>query len=89
MSIVESLKRLFDPATQRREEGEQEAARELPEDGEDGDPPGFDVPVAVRHDERRLHRCRICDHEADRAGFCPVCLADTMIAVEPARRGPR
>lgn len=79
MSIVWSLKRLFDPAAHYLEEGEQHAEREQPHHTESGDPPRFEV--ATRTPEQgppSRFRCRVCGYESRSAAYCPDCLADTM-----------
>lgn len=64
MSIVESLKRLVDPAQARQEEAERKSARELPIREAEAGPPGF--------------RCRVCGQLGRDAMFCADCLAATM-----------
>jgi hypothetical protein len=64
MSIVESLKRLVDPAAERAEAAERKAAREQPIHEAAGDPPDF--------------RCRVCGELGKDAMFCADCLAATM-----------
>jgi len=63
MSIVESLKRLVDPAQARHDEAELQSAREQPVREVEG-PPGF--------------RCRVCGGLGRNAMFCAECLAATM-----------
>jgi len=66
VSIVESFKKLVDPARARQEEEERRADRERPDaDGEGGPPPP-------------KRRCRVCGHEGPEPQFCPDCLAETM-----------
>jgi Smr domain len=66
VSIVESLKRLFDPAAARQEEAERKADRERP----------------IREDTGpdRWFECRVCHHVGPEPTFCPTCLAGTMRA---------
>jgi hypothetical protein len=64
MSIVESLKRLFDPATHRQEEAERRADRDRPIRENTGPPKWFE--------------CRVCHHLGPEPTFCPKCLAGTM-----------
>ncbi len=70
MSIVFSLKRLFDPTLAREE---QEALRKLREpdkrDDEGGEPPKY--------------RCRVCGRVETQKNYCPACLADTMLPEPP------
>jgi rubrerythrin len=83
MSIVWSLKRLFDPAAHAYEEGERKSERELPRDTQAGNPPRFEVtgrPPRAAPPARFC--CRVCSYESKSDEYCPACLADTM---EPAR----
>jgi rubrerythrin len=65
MSIVESLRKLIDPAQAQSREEELETEREQhPRSGHAGDPLRF--------------ACRICGHVDAQKVFCPTCLADTM-----------
>jgi hypothetical protein len=64
MSIVESLKRLVDPAQARKDEAERKTAREQPVREVVEGPPGF--------------RCRVCGGLGRNAMFCAECLAATM-----------
>ncbi len=64
VSIVESLKKLFDPATQRQEEAERQTAREKPIREETG--------------PSKLFECRVCHYLGPEPTFCPTCLAGTM-----------
>jgi hypothetical protein len=64
MSIVESLRKLIDPAQAQSRKEELETERELPRRAHAGDPPRF--------------ACRICGHVDAQKVFCPTCLADTM-----------
>jgi hypothetical protein len=84
MSIVWSLKRLFDPATHYQEEGELHAEREEPRRTHAGDPPRFEVAARqpVTTTEQRF-RCRVCSYRGQGSAYCPECLADTMVP-EPA-----
>lgn len=85
MSIVWSLKRLFDPATHQREEGERQAEREQPRHTHAGDPPRFEVavqPPVVTPVQR--YRCRVCSYRSLADDYCPACLADTMVPEPPA-----
>ena len=68
MSILTSFKKLVDPETQRLEEELAKQERERPRKPGEGDGPAF--------------VCKICGHTADEKGFCPVCLADTMVAAK-------
>jgi DNA-nicking Smr family endonuclease len=65
VSIVESLKRLFDPAAARQEDAERRADRERPQRENDGGP-------------ARWFECRVCHHLGPEPTFCPTCLAGTM-----------
>ena len=64
VSIVESLKRLFDPATAQQESAERRVAREQPERDDAGPDKWFE--------------CRVCRYVGREATFCPTCLAGTM-----------
>jgi rubrerythrin len=69
-----ALERLFEPpAAIAAGEREKEAARRREEDGGEGDRPTY--------------RCRVCGHEWQSRGYCPVCLADTMQPVTERRGG--
>jgi hypothetical protein len=86
MSIVWSLKLLFDPAAHLREEGERHAEREQPRRTHDGDPPQFEVtgrPPEQGPPPRFC--CRVCGHESRSDAYCPECLADTMKPVGEVR----
>jgi DNA-nicking Smr family endonuclease len=72
VSIVESLKRLFDPAAARQEEAERRADRERPQRETDGGP-------------ARWFECRVCHYLGNEPTFCPTCLAGTM---QPTRKRP-
>lgn len=78
MSIVWSLKRLFDPATHFREEGERHSEREQPRHTQAGDPPLFEVAGRPPAQASPAFRCRVCDYESRSGAYCPECLADTM-----------
>ncbi|WP_428266224.1 hypothetical protein [Haliangium sp.] len=79
MSIVWSLKRLFDIATQRYEEGELEAEREQPECTESGAPPTFEwTDESPPEAPPPRYRCRLCGADGDDDTYCFTCLADTM-----------
>lgn len=82
MSIVWSLKRLFDPFSHYWEESERHAEGEEPRRTREGDPPDFEVapqePARARAPTR--FRCRVCDYTSSDDGYCPTCLADTMQA---------
>ena len=67
-AIVWSLKRLFDkPADVEREIRDRHAElRGQP--SPEGDPPTY--------------RCRVCALESREGGYCPDCLADTMVEVK-------
>jgi rubrerythrin len=71
MSIVQSLKKLVDPIRARDEAHELEKLREQPKRENAGDPPHY--------------RCRICEAISTDAGYCPNCLADTMVLVKKGR----
>jgi hypothetical protein len=64
VSIVESLKRLFDPATFQQENAERRAEREKPERDDAGPDKWFE--------------CRVCRYVGSEPTFCPTCLAGTM-----------
>jgi hypothetical protein len=64
MSIVESLKRLIDPAQAKKEEAERKRARERPMRDDAAAPPRF--------------RCRVCGQPGRDPMFCADCLAATM-----------
>jgi rubrerythrin len=64
MSIVHSLKKLFDPNQARLEEAERKAKRQQPKRDQSGDGGEY--------------RCRVCGHRAAESAYCPTCLADTM-----------
>lgn len=87
MSLIWSIKRLFDPATHAREQDELEAEREQPRRAPAGDPPSFELAAAPPADEGPppRFRCRVCGHESRSDAYCPACLADTM---QPAVRSP-
>jgi hypothetical protein len=72
VSIVESLKRLFDPAAARQEEAERKADREKPVREEEAGP-------------AKWFECRVCHHLGPEPTFCPKCLAGTM---RPSRARP-
>jgi DNA-nicking Smr family endonuclease len=65
VSIVESLKRLFDPATAQQEDAERRADRERPQRENEGGP-------------ARWFECRVCHYVGQEPTFCPTCLAGTM-----------
>lgn len=73
MSIIQSLKRLFDPIEYRRERQElRNKAEARHDDGQpDGPPP-------------ELRRCRLCAYEGE-GPFCLRCLAETMERIPPQR----
>lgn len=85
MSIVWSLKRLFNPAEHLWEEGERQAEREEPRRTHAGDPPQFEVAVQqpVAAPVQRF-RCRVCSYGSQASAYCPECLADTMVPEPPA-----
>lgn len=64
MSIIESLKKLVDPAAAQESEELRRVAREVPVKENTGAPPEF--------------VCRVCGHRSVDGHFCPVCLAGTM-----------
>ena len=70
MSIIQTLKKIVDPARAREEAAERKAAREEVRQQEAGD-------VLPRY------RCSVCGHEADQGTYCPECIADTMEYVGP------
>jgi hypothetical protein len=81
MSIVWSLKKLFNPAEHLYEEGEKHAEREHPEDDDSGDPPRIEMaPGGAKAGKSAPERyqCRICDYTSAEGPYCPACLADTM-----------
>ena len=82
MSIVWSLKRLFDPGTFFREEAERRAERDAPRRSEDGDPPQDDELAADADAESAPARCRVCGREGRSGAWCLDCLADTMERVD-------
>jgi len=76
MSILQSLKRLFDPVEYHQERLELKRKAETREsEGQPDDPPPA-PPV--------LRRCRLCAWEGD-ARFCLRCLAETMDPIKPRR----
>lgn len=85
MSIVWSLKMLFDPAAHREEEGELHAEREQPRHTHAGDPPQFEVTAQqpVETPAQRFH-CRVCGYRSRASDYCPECLADTMVPAPAA-----
>jgi Smr domain len=74
VSIVESLKRLFDPAAARQEDAERRANREQPERDDAG--PG------------KWYECRVCRHVGPEPTFCPTCLAGTMRPTRAPAQAP-
>jgi len=73
MSLIWPLERLFEsPAKIEERQREKQGAAHAEANDEEGDPPTF--------------RCRVCGYEGPQRVFCPDCLADTMVALEPARR---
>jgi hypothetical protein len=64
MSIIESWKRLVDPAGAREDAAERERLRQPARQTESGPPPTFE--------------CRVCGHLGPEPAFCPSCLAQTM-----------
>ena len=83
MSIIASLKRLFDPITHREEEDEKKAERELTPTDAEGEPPQFSVPVAreQRKADGKRYRCRACGRLFKKKQFCSNCLADSVAPV--------
>jgi hypothetical protein len=82
VSLIWSIKKLFDPLTHRREEGEAHAEGEEPRLTPDGDPPGFDMapaPPPAAQEAPASFRCRLCGHRSADGAYCPACLADTMM----------
>ena len=72
MSILQSLKRLFDPIEYRREHQELKRKAETREaEGQPDDPP--------RADPRS---CRVCGYQGE-GRYCPHCLAETMVRKKP------
>ncbi len=83
MSIIETLKRIVDPAAAREDQAARKSAQEQIKHSLAGEPPSAGE-VAPRR-----FRCRVCGHEAPDAGFCPTCLAQTMAPVpDEEARGP-
>jgi rubrerythrin len=64
VSIIESLKKLVDPAAAQESEELRRVAREVPVKENTGAPPEL--------------VCRVCGHRSADSRFCPVCLAETM-----------
>jgi hypothetical protein len=64
MSIIESWKKLVDPAGAREDAAERERLRQPARQTEAGPPPTFE--------------CRVCGHLGPEPAFCPICLAQTM-----------
>jgi hypothetical protein len=64
MSIIESWKKLVDPAGAREDEADRERLRQPARQTESGPPPTFE--------------CRVCGHVGPQPAFCPTCLAQTM-----------
>lgn len=85
VSLIWSIKKLFDPLAHHQEEGEARAEREEPRQTPEADPPGFEMaperPPAAP-DEPARFRCRVCGHTSTDGAYCPACLADTMTAEE-------
>lgn len=77
MSIVWSLKRLFEPDGGKVEELEHKALRE--EAKLDGDP-DLSAPklAGLPPPPQERYRCVSCGREDTRRDYCPACLADTM-----------
>ena len=80
MSIIASIKRLFDPIAHREEEREKKAERELSLTDAEGEPPEFYLPVAREQLKRTAN-----DMGADLAGgyfkkssFSHIVLADSV-----------
>ncbi len=67
MSIIQSLKKLTDPIRARDEAAEVKRQQEQPIRASPAEPP--------------LYRCRVCGTEGCDSGYCPVCLADTMVPI--------
>jgi hypothetical protein len=85
MSIVWSLKKLFDPAAHTWEEGEKHAEREHPDDDDSSDPPRIEMApggATAGKSAPERYQCRICGHTSTEGPYCPECLADTMKPVE-------
>jgi len=71
MSIIQSLKRLFDPIEYRQERKElKRKAETRQEEGQPDGPPSAE-----------LRRCRLCGWEGE-ALYCMRCLAETMDRVK-------
>jgi rubrerythrin len=68
MSIIQSLKRLFDPIEYRREHQERKRKAETRHSEEQPDDPSAG---------RERWRCRLCGYE-ENARYCLRCLAETM-----------
>jgi DNA-nicking Smr family endonuclease len=75
VSIVESLKRLFDPATAQQEDAERRADRDRPQRENDAGP-------------ARWFECRVCHYVGNEPTFCPTCLAGTMNPTRARTPGP-
>ena len=74
MSIIQSLKRLFDPVEYRQEQLELKRKAETRESEGDPDKPPPPPPEPWR--------CRLCGWEGQ-PPFCMSCLAETMERVKP------
>jgi len=73
MSLIWSLERLFDtPAAIEQRDRAKVASERLERDDGAADPPTY--------------RCRVCGHEWPVRGYCPSCLADTMVPLPRATR---
>jgi hypothetical protein len=74
MSIIESWKKLVDPAGAREDAAERERLRQPARQTEAGPPPTFE--------------CRVCGHLGPESAFCPSCLAQTMRPSNRVAPGP-
>jgi rubrerythrin len=80
MSIIWTLRKYIDSIEHREEESAQErdrrlARRQAPGDGGEGSEPALVSGPAA------LYECRVCGHRSSDEGYCPACLADTMVEV--------
>ena len=80
MSIARSLIWLFDRNEEREKQAEhkrwvQQFATPDPDEGPT--PEALNLPP-----NSRAARCRVCGREETEKSYCPVCLADTLLALE-------
>lgn len=73
MSLIGSIKRLFDPNRARLEEVDRKLQREQAQRDESGD--------------GAKYRCRVCGRVGPEERFCSACLADTMVLLPNERGG--